>query len=236
MRGIRETDQRIVGSVLVRGWTMQRRARAIGVAATGVLTFSLLAWLVGTGRTQPFDDTAREVFRPGNRWGPTQARADIVVEGLKPLNTLAVLATVGLVASWWRSSWRPLLCAGALEIATIVLTLSAKQLLGRPDTHQEVTWAGGSFPSGHTAAVIVCVGGTALVLRQRARWWDWTCAALAGGVMGLALLVQAAHWFTDVVGGLMLGPSVLAVVLAGLGPTTARREPGTGRRGPPRTG
>ena len=59
---------------------------------------------------------------------------------------------------------------------------------------------GGSFPSGHMVSVLVCLGGALLVVQQRPRWWEWVLVGLVDLAMGLSLLLQAAHWLTDVVG------------------------------------
>lgn len=178
------------------------------VAGTGYL---LLAGLVATDVLQPLDAAARELFRPHDVWGPTQLRADVVVEGFKPRNTAVLLGLVAVVVSLWRRSWRPLLYTAGISVLTAALTLLTKILLRRPDTHDVVTQTGGSFPSGHTVTLLVACGAVLLMVRSSTRWWHWTPVALATATMSLSLLVQAAHWLTDVVGGTLLGVVVLSI-------------------------
>jgi len=185
--------------------------------------------------TQSLDDAARGFFRPDDAWGTTQQRADLVVEGLKPRNVAPLLAAVGIGASLHRLSWRPVVFGGLLGGVAVALTVATKVAIQRPDTHGEVSWTGGSYPSGHTVAVLVSFGGALLIVRERTRWWEWCCVALVGVGMGLALLLQAAHWFTDVAGGLLLATALLAAAtFAPLRSAAPRRAAGTAHRGPPR--
>jgi membrane-associated phospholipid phosphatase len=182
----------------------------VRLAVIGAATFVALSVLVATHVTHDLDDAAREYFRPNDVWGPTQIRADVIVEGLKPIYVAPVLVLVGVGVSLWRRSWWPAAFASLIILATGALTVLTKLLLQRPDTHNHLTWTGGSFPSGHTAALLVCVGGAVLIMRERSRWWEWVTVALVGLAMGVALLLQAAHWFTDVAGGVLLAVTVLA--------------------------
>jgi membrane-associated phospholipid phosphatase len=153
----------------------------------------------------------RDALRPGDEWGTTQERVDVLVEGLKPRNIAALLALFGGAVALWRRTWRPAVYVASVAVATGVLTLGVKFLLQRTDPHYEMTALGGSFPSGHTASVVVGFGLTVLVLRSRSRWWDWLAVAVVGAAMAFSLVAQAAHWFTDVVGGGVLGVLILAV-------------------------
>jgi membrane-associated phospholipid phosphatase len=53
-----------------------------------------------------------------------------------------------------------------------------------------------------------------LLLRPGGRWWCWLPTLLLGASMATALVVQAAHWATDVIGGGLVGVTVLATVAA----------------------
>jgi membrane-associated phospholipid phosphatase len=68
---------------------------------------------------------------------------------------------------------------------------------------------GGSFPSGHMASVGICLGGALLVIRARTRWWEWLPVGAIALSMAFSLLVQSAHWLTDVLGGALLTVGVL---------------------------
>lgn len=185
-----------------KGWVV------LGLLAA--TAFVVLCVLVAMRTTQQVDVDARGLLRPNDVWGSTQIRADLVVEGLKPRNLAFALALFGVVTSLRRRTWRPAWYAGLLLGIAGTVTMATKLLLQRPDPHHEMSSAG-SFPSGHTVAVLVCLGASVLILRERSRWWEWAVVLLAGLGMGLALLIQATHWLTDVIGGSLLALAVLAM-------------------------
>ena len=174
----------------------------------------VLAVLVHLGRTQSLDDAVRQWARPDDVWGPLQVRVDLIVEGLRPAVTLPVTACVAAVVSVARRSARPLLLAAATTILMAGLTVGVKILLHRPDPHGALSDHGGSFPSGHTATVVACAGFATMLLGPAQRWSWWLATLLLGTLMAAALIVQAAHWATDVVGGGLVGVTVLAVLSA----------------------
>jgi hypothetical protein len=142
-------------------------------------------------------------------------RADYVVEGLRPAMIASLLAAFTVALCLIRRSLRPLLFVGVVGLTTVVLTVTAKMAVGRPDTHGTTADShGGSFPSGHIIAVVVCLGLVLLMTQPRAGRWVWLFPALVGGLMGVCILVQAAHWSTDVVGGGLLAVGVLTAVPA----------------------
>ena len=190
------------------------RSRGLFVlAAVAATAFVVLAVLVATHATQDLDVAARNHFRPHDVWGTTQMRVDVIVEGLKPSKMLPLLALVAVVACVRARSWRPAAYAALLGGVTGALTMLTKVIVERPDPHQDMTAVGGSFPSGHTVTVLVCLGGAILLVQELPRWWEWAVVGLVGVAMGLSLLLQAAHWFTDVLGGLLLGLTVLAAAV-----------------------
>jgi membrane-associated phospholipid phosphatase len=70
-----------------------------------------------------------------------------------------------------------------------------------------------SFPSGHVMRTVVTAGVLAAVVWRRVRPAPAMAAAvLAVVVMGFARIASGEHWFTDVVGAVLLGIGVLAVI------------------------
>jgi membrane-associated phospholipid phosphatase len=173
--------------------------------------FVVLAVLVKTGVAQPLDAQAIMLLRPGDAWGPTQVRWSPWMSRLQPDRMYLLLAVTALAASAWRRSPWPALFGAALALASVALTVLVKFALARPDPHGYVTGTGGSYPSGHMVAVLVCLAGCLLLLRPRVRWWWWSPVAVAAALMTTALLVSAAHWPTDVLGAVFLSLALVSV-------------------------
>lgn len=187
------------------------RPRGALVVCLGcALAFVVVTLLVVTHVTDHLDDVVRDVFRPHDEWGTTQLRADHIVEGLKPPIMALFLAAVAGAWSLHRRSWWPAIYAAAIGGCAVALVETIKIVLGRADPHGDVPTLGGSYPSGHTVSVLVCLGGALLVVRARTLWWQWLLVGLVALAMGVALLIEAAHWVTDVVGGALLAVALLA--------------------------
>lgn len=199
-------------------------------AATGYLVLTLL---VAVGATQQLDDAVRERFRPDDTWGAAQTTTGPLIDALEPRRVFALLAVVALASVVRRRSWRPLAFAALVAVTAAAVTAASKYALHRTDPHAEV-FGGGSFPSGHMLADLVCLGGIVLLLRRPAPWWAWLPVVAVELAMALALLFAAAHWFTDVVGGALLGAAVLLVAATLPLRSSARqavRSPGPDRQG-----
>jgi membrane-associated phospholipid phosphatase len=201
------------------------RRTAGAVLAASATGFLVLTILVAAHMCDRVDLWARHLFRPHDEWGDLQIRVDLIVEGLKPRNAALFLALLVAGTALARRSWRVVLCTGLVAGLGAGLTLAAKVAVRRLDPHGELGGIGGSYPSGHILAVLLVAGCTLLVLRRRPGWRGWTVVGLVGAVMAWALLVQAAHWLTDVVGAVLLGIAILA------GATLLPFQPAPHRRG-----
>jgi membrane-associated phospholipid phosphatase len=185
------------------------------IALGSLAAFCALAVCVHLGLLQTFDATVRQWMRPDGAWGTTQEWADLVVHALRPELVSGLLVALSAGYCVKRRSLRPLVFVGGVGLLTVALTIGTKGLMARPDPHGLVVHSnGGSFPSGHTVAVMVCLGVAVLLAHPRAGRWVWLIPAAGGGLVGAAMLLQAAHWSTDVVGGALLATGVLAVVIA----------------------
>lgn len=184
--------------------------------------FAALAVLVEIGATSSFDVRAREYFRPDDVWGDLQIRVDTLVEGLKPERALPLTAVVVLAISAYRRSWRPATYTLLVLGVAGVPALATKVLVARSDPHHEMSSIG-SYPSGHVLVLLTCLGAI-LMLLHRPAWWEWLLVAAVDAAMGLALLFQAAHWLTDVIGGVLLGVAALAATSGYAEPARAARR------------
>lgn len=215
-------------------------AAASGWVAAGVFAAAFLVLTAAVARGVP-DALDRRVLawaRPHDAWDSGQVRWAVVVEALRPPLAATALAVVAIAVCLVRRSPRPGLRVAAAAAAGVTVTLLVKVALARPDPHATGSGHGGSFPSGHTLGVVVCVGLALQLVRPGAGRWAWAAGGLAGTVMGVGLVVIGAHWVTDVVGGLLLGMAVVSAAATGKrvdAPTAGDplgRERVTGRRVP----
>ncbi|MEW1954780.1 phosphatase PAP2 family protein [Terrabacter sp. NPDC080008] len=190
--------------------SVARRA-SLWVACGLLVAFLVLTLLVHRGATQSLDAAVLQRLRPDGLWGPTQLRYTPWMSRLRPQHVYIVLVVTTLLVSLWRHSWWPLAFSLALAGVSGAVTLLVKVALHRPDSGGWVTDTGGAYPSGHTVALVTCLGACLLVVWPRVRWWLWAPVVVATLLLASGLLVSGAHWLTDVLGGLLLA---LAAVTA----------------------
>jgi undecaprenyl-diphosphatase len=172
-------------------------------------------------------------FGPISRWDDSVVRwfADHRSSGLndfaKGLSTLTDTVTIAGVAVFallvlaWRRRWVDMLVLGiGLPFELLVLTTATFTVdRARPDVPRLGALPGtASFPSGHTAAGIVCYGGILVLLSRNRR--PVPRAALVAGSLLVALLVAGVGWArvyeglhfpTDVMAGAIYGSGCLVV-------------------------
>jgi len=184
------------------------------IALGSAIAFAALAVCVDRGLVDTFDSIVRGLARPHDVWGPAQIRADLVVEGLRPTVMAGLLAVFAVACCIKRRSMRPAAFVGVVCLSSATVAVAVKLAVRRADPHGLLALDGGSFPSGHMIGVIVCSGMIVLLTLPRAGRWRWLIPALVGGLMAASLVLQAAHWSTDVVGGALLASGALALASA----------------------
>lgn len=197
---------------------------AMGVAALGVLVFSLIADETMEGDTHAFDESLLLALRePGdsdNPIGPSWLEygfADITaLGGYTVLTLLVVGVAIYLISVGKRAT--ALLVVGAVASGTLVSVLLK---LGfdrpRPDLVAQLAHAqSSSFPSGH--AMLSAVAYLTLgVLLARAHVRKRTKVFVMSFAIGLTLLIGVSrvylgvHWPTDVLAGWALGAAWAAL-------------------------
>jgi membrane-associated phospholipid phosphatase len=121
-----------------------------------------------------------------------------------PLRT--VVSAYLLVRRWWRKAAAFILTWIVSEIALTVL----KAYFHRPRPLQPlVDTRGFSFPSGHAVAGAAVAVGIVLAFFPpgERRRWEWIAAGFAF-VMAFSRVYLNAHWFSDVVAGVLLGSGI----------------------------
>ncbi|MFM9032988.1 MAG: phosphatase PAP2 family protein [Mycobacterium sp.] len=144
----------------------------------------------------------------------------------RPVHVLSVAVVVGSLLSVRARSAKPvMLVAGGVGLG-VAVEQTFKALIGRTATTQPLVEYPHSYPSGHVTGCAALLGMIALCLGTgRGRAVKTVLALLVGVsvlfVAGLALYTGA-HTFTDVIGGMALGGSILALGAAILGDSAPR--------------
>jgi undecaprenyl-diphosphatase len=204
-------------------------SRATGFPlSVSVMAGVIAAWLLG-GMLQ--DVVAREEavrFDPGVlRWF-VEHRVGWITGFMKGAtwlgsNAVVIPLAVILAAAFVvrRRSYRPLVQLAAAVVSSILFYDVVRALVHRPRPPigaRLVHASGYSFPSGH-ATVAVAVWGTMVLILGPGRS-PRTKVLLGAAAGAISLLVAVSrlylgvHWFTDVVGGLALGATILSCIAA----------------------
>ena len=133
---------------------------------------------------------------------------------------LAVLAL--LVLGIRRRSWTPPIVIAAAGLGSLAMTIAGKDVIGRvrpplADAVPPYEYSP-SFPSGHTLNATVVAGAVAYLLvvnqtRRSLKALTIGIAATFAVTIGLSRVFLGHHWFTDVLGGWILGLAWLTVVI-----------------------
>jgi membrane-associated phospholipid phosphatase len=212
--------------------TNHRRALvyAVGLLVATVVVFALVAFDSTLASIQVVDDA---VYRRANEF-----RTGVVTPVMHVLDVLGsgwILIPLRIAVAAWlavRRRWRVLSAWLLIWFVSEVAINVFKAWYERPRPPGSlVDTRGFSFPSGHAVATAATAIALVLVLLppgHRRRHWEVYAVAFAF-VMALSRVYLNAHWFTDVVGGTLLGATI---ALAGAGLVTEVHDVVLRRRAP----
>ena len=123
---------------------------------------------------------------------------------------------VGAVAvSLYRRLWALVPLIVVVPLVGLAASSALKPMFGRMKEQ------GLAYPSGHTTVMVIVLGMVILAAGMR-RWLVWAAAAFAAlGILGQSVTY---HYFTDGVGALLLGTSLVCLAVAALRWTQRRAK------------
>ncbi|CAB4722576.1 unannotated protein [freshwater metagenome] len=142
--------------------------------------------------------------------------------GLRWLTATVLLLAAAFIAYKFKT-WRPLNLALLSLLALNGVVGVFKIFLGRtkPRDGFDLLHAGGmSYPSGHASNAVLSWGILAYLIYRYARVDRFQGRLASAGVVLISLticvvsLIRHTHWFTDLLGGLFIGSSLLVAVIA----------------------
>ena len=213
--------------------------RATWIALTISLTLALVftAWAVlalSGGRLQSFDDTTALTFR--NAAADHDLRREIMIgfTHLGGVPAMTLLALAGVLWQWRRGDIALAVAWAAIVAGGAALNVALKTSLDRQRPPAEwrdpaVTETNESFPSGHSMGSLIGYGmlGCATLPHLRRRPAKVAVVLLLAGAVGLigfSRIYLRAHWFSDVIGGFVVGAAWLAFGLAWVESACAHRK------------
>jgi undecaprenyl-diphosphatase len=177
--------------------------------------FVVLTVLVAVGgAVDTVDESVRRAFAEHRDPTLTALARDLTDVASPALDALLLAVGAGYVA-WRTRRLGPLVAAGVTGWLMAVTVLTFKHVIARPSPPGAATTHSESFPSGHTAAALVCFGALALLLAQLRpsllRPLVVGVGAVAVAVAG-ALVYNDYHWLSDTVASIALGAGMLGLL------------------------
>jgi undecaprenyl-diphosphatase len=178
--------------------------------------FALIAWTVELGWWSHLDQSLTD-WAAARRKSPLWDPAKTVFDVATPEVALPITLALGMLAAWRRRRWW-IAGEAAIRVGLVVASvLLLKPLLAVPGpTRNALGDHGGAFPSGHTTSTLVCV---ALLLawlgRPRQLIGRVAVNAVLVAVVGASVIYLHYHYFSDVVGGVVLGLVIATLPLPG---------------------
>ena len=202
-----------------------RAARALlaaGLCALALVLVWVVAALVPAGHIKDAILLRHFTLLSGPHVG---AAANALLDLLDPL-PLAVIGAALVAFGLARGRRREAAAAGAIVLLSPVSAELLKPLLAHAHARVGAVHIGAaSWPSGHAAAALALALAAALLAPRRARALVGALGVAFALAVGCALLIQAWHMPSDVLGGYLTAALWTALAVAALR-AAARRRPG----------
>ncbi|MEO8106620.1 MAG: phosphatase PAP2 family protein [Actinomycetes bacterium] len=143
--------------------------------------------------------------------GPVSTDALRLITHLGDTVTIVVIGSVGCAWLLWKRQRRLALFLVSVVVGQWLLSNLIKGLVARdrPALDPLAPFSGFSFPSGHSTAAAATYLALALIVgtlhARRHQRWLIALGVGIGAAVGASRMLLGVHWFSDVVGGLLLG-------------------------------
>ena len=238
----------LLASSVIAQWSVRRRGdrrgevwslAALRLAAV-IAMFVILSEQVGKSGWLAGADASTLVWLVGHRTVIWTAAAVAVTTCGGPTGVAVAATVISAIWSWrWRSPLPAVVIVGTVAVAAGANTLTKLEVdRARPPVSARlVAEADLSYPSGHAVGTVALAGAVLILYlpvarSQLRRVAALVAAAVAAAVVAMSRLYLGVHWLSDVVGGALLGMSVVlasallvAVLDARAASTAADAEP-----------
>ncbi len=185
-------------------------------ALTSVLFLLVLSNVRVEGRLQALDQA---IYLQLQQW--RTAELDHILITITQLGDTFMVTTISSVVLLWllfRKYQRAAIYWSLALIGAAIINTGIKAAIARvrPGDMMYTGWTNFSFPSGHTTSNLVLYGLVCILLFKTVRGLPRVGMIVL--LIGFALLVAfsrlylGAHWFSDVLGGMLVATSILSIV------------------------
>jgi undecaprenyl-diphosphatase len=214
------------------------------LGAGGALVVALASMFAEIMEAVIEQDDLTVVDRPVLAWlaahhGRELTQIQIGITNLGSALGLAVMLVAAAVAAAAKlRSWRPIIVAVVVAGGIQLLVYAIKVFISRPRPAVDgrlVDAAGFSFPSGHSASAIACLGAVAWIIAMMARSpgvraTAWIAAGFLTFAIGLSRAYLGVHYPSDIIGGWILGATWLITVGTAAAVAKGWKRPAAGPR------
>ncbi len=191
-------------------------SRLVPTLMTIVLALGFAAAIQNGALLRTWDEPIQRAVESART--PTLNAVMAAVTELGDKYAIVVVVALMLPLVWKRcQSLAFVMVAATLARPLLEFTLKALADRPRPDLERLLPGNGPSFPSGHVLAAIALWGllPPIVALFTNKRSWWWASVAVAGVLIAsisASRVYLGVHWFTDVIGGLLVGTLYLVGV------------------------
>ena len=213
----------------------QERNRAIKISLLLFIAFLIVTeQVLSKSFLYHLDHTIKALKHHTFRGVPSHILLALDDLGLRSLTATCLLVTAVLL-SYRFKSWRPInFSVAALLLLNGVVGL-AKIFFGRskPRFNFDIVHSGavGSYPSGHSSNALLTWGALAYLLYRYTKFGAtkflqlYSLVGVITATVCVVSLMRNTHWFSDLLGGVFLGGSILVFLIAADRAWPSKKQP-----------